>query len=500
MIIRLITFSALILSTAATADYDSVTMAKKALPYAELSNAVYKKENVAGYTLIADENDLLSDMVKSKYGGGFLSSVLAGTKKANAFLSGFEVGLYKKEDEYVLAFTGTDSLADGITDVAQIVWLKPPQYQLAAKITKYLKNKYKSKLVLTGHSLGGGLAQYAAYKNGSTIPTITFNSANVSKLYSSEGNEGNEGNNIININMDHDPVSTWGIGGKQLGTVYEYKNKSYLLEAHKMETVLSNLREEAEKDLKGEAVKLANVNIAKNSVIAIVQSGSSHIGSASFGYQFQNKEYKQQSKTPYESNYKDTIGTPSIPSAAFLAPQEFSQSQWVVTKGSPSKHLSISSSYGSIKPSQGNTIYAINNADAVQTSIQKNFLVPNNVITDTANISSIVKFVTTEYPYYVGSQFNDTGKVTITTPGGKSISYNLLDSSVNNSSFSQATGMPIPLSGFNLNDGAGETAWSSNTIFIPVAPGGTLKVKVEVTNVGDTALPSAVLINKLDVK
>lgn len=269
-------------------------------------------------------------------------------------------------------------------------------------------------------------------------------------------------------------------------------------EAKKFEISLINANSMLQKMDKKESIAKANTQLAKISSIAIVQSGSSHIGSASFGYQILNKKYKQQSKTLYKANYKDTTGQPSIPSLASLAPQKFSESQWVMTEGTPIKHFSTSSSYGSIKPLQGNTIYAVNNADVAQTSIQKNFLVPNNV--NTANISSIVKFVTTEYPGFVGSEFNDIGKITITTPGGKNINIKLLNSSVNGSSFTQATGMPAPLSGLNPNNGAGQTVWSSSTKFIPVAPGGTLKVKVDVINVGDTAYPSAVLINKLEVK
>lgn len=264
---------------------------------------------------------------------------------------------------------------------------------------------------------------------------------------------------------------------------------------------IEKLKMEESKKPGGKAVAWANVNMAKNSLIAIVQSGSSHIGSASFGYKLPKMNVKTTTPAIFGANYKETTGHSSVPPGAFLAPQNFAQSDWILTQGVSSTPFSASSSYGPIQPYTGNTIYSINNAGVVTASMEKTFLVPTNV--STANVASIFKFVTTEYPNWVGSIYNDTGKVTITTPGGKTLTTTLFSESVNVSDFTPVTGLPAPLAGWNPNDGGGQTIWKQNlenTKHISVAPGGSLKVKAEVTNVADTLYPSAILVGDVSVK
>lgn len=78
------------------------------------------------------------------------------------------------KDVTVLAFAGTDSILDGLVDLAQATGGLPTQYQQALAMTLEYKSQYAN-LYLTGHSLGGGLAAYSAvYTN---VPASTINPA-----------------------------------------------------------------------------------------------------------------------------------------------------------------------------------------------------------------------------------------------------------------------------------------------------------------------------------
>ena len=74
----------------------------------------------------------------------------------------------------VLAFAGTDpkSPADLVTDARQALGLGTPiQYQQASALAGRLQREHGSNLILTGHSLGGGLASYASMRNGGIAAT-----------------------------------------------------------------------------------------------------------------------------------------------------------------------------------------------------------------------------------------------------------------------------------------------------------------------------------------
>lgn len=95
--------------------------------------------------------------------------------------SGFKASLYynEKENLYILAFTGTENLKDWITDIRQGIGLddkKRGQYrkaiELADKVQEYAGQK---NLIITGHSLGGGLASIASVATGCNA--YTFNAA-----------------------------------------------------------------------------------------------------------------------------------------------------------------------------------------------------------------------------------------------------------------------------------------------------------------------------------
>jgi hypothetical protein len=91
--------------------------------------------------------------------------------------SGLRAVVYESNGRSVLAFAGTDpfSGADLGADGSQAVGLPTEQYQQAARIADRANAAFGSNLAITGHSLVGGLAAYAALRTGR--PAVTFNAA-----------------------------------------------------------------------------------------------------------------------------------------------------------------------------------------------------------------------------------------------------------------------------------------------------------------------------------
>src|SRR5690606_7842305 len=97
--------------------------------------------------------------------------------------SGLRAAIYTNgEGQFVLAFKGTSptSLRDIKADVVQGLGFPTGQYTHAVELTRHAHAAYGDNLVLTGHSLGGGLASQAAMAAGAGhLPAIVFNPAAV---------------------------------------------------------------------------------------------------------------------------------------------------------------------------------------------------------------------------------------------------------------------------------------------------------------------------------
>lgn len=112
---------------------------------------------------------------------------------ANRLLGGFAAALYKnvKNDEYYVVFRGSGSLTDPINhagdwinNFTQLLNVSPQQlsgqYVSAERFANRAMEhvtKNGGKATFVGHSLGGGLATYAAAKSKYDVPVITFNPA-----------------------------------------------------------------------------------------------------------------------------------------------------------------------------------------------------------------------------------------------------------------------------------------------------------------------------------
>ncbi|MFC1776442.1 VWA domain-containing protein [Pseudomonadota bacterium] len=144
---------------------------KTALPYAELSQRVYLSNcSCIDLDRVGDwssENKI--DTEFTDY-GPFYASIFRHDSSGH--------------EEIALVFRGTDENLDWWTNLHIDIpdGNAPEQYQMAADLVQKVVNTYpRAKVTLAGHSLGGGLAQYGAWKyfesTGRRLDTFVFNSA-----------------------------------------------------------------------------------------------------------------------------------------------------------------------------------------------------------------------------------------------------------------------------------------------------------------------------------
>ncbi len=92
--------------------------------------------------------------------------------------SGFQARLYEDPDlGGILAYKGTSSARDWLTNLKQGAGLDSPQHNESVLLAKLAQKAYGQDLIFVGHSKGGGQAALASAVTGNTA--ITFNAAGV---------------------------------------------------------------------------------------------------------------------------------------------------------------------------------------------------------------------------------------------------------------------------------------------------------------------------------
>lgn len=92
--------------------------------------------------------------------------------------SGFDASLYRDASgAVVVAYAGSDQLKDWPHNLGQGLGFHDAQYEQAIVLARKAKEAFGDNVVLTGQSLGGGLAAAASMVN--EIPAVTFNAAGV---------------------------------------------------------------------------------------------------------------------------------------------------------------------------------------------------------------------------------------------------------------------------------------------------------------------------------
>lgn len=178
-------------------------LANKVLDYALLSQAIYDL-GTAKYTTPNGWTNLLTSKKEP-----FTKDVL----------SGFKVSTFIKGKKLVVVFQGSEELVDWTTDFFTLTGAKTAQYRESLiYVGKIIEQQAAANydIVMTGHSLGGGLATYAALNYDK--PAIVFNAAPIgSELLRDIQNLTERKSRVININMMGDVVS--GFSG-QSGPIY----------------------------------------------------------------------------------------------------------------------------------------------------------------------------------------------------------------------------------------------------------------------------------------
>lgn len=168
--------------------------------------------------------------------------------------SGFDAALYRTpQGGLVIAYRGTEtsSLNDWETDLKQAAGRPCDQYDQAVDLAKLVQDVYPDENVeITGHSLGGGLAQVASAATG--YPATTFNAAGINPATFSRYEVGPSDVNSKNYTVQGDVLTTgqsWlpvpEASGQQITLEARDANGNLLpsnpLERHSMESVQQSL-------------------------------------------------------------------------------------------------------------------------------------------------------------------------------------------------------------------------------------------------------------------
>jgi len=92
--------------------------------------------------------------------------------------SGFDAAFYRNgQGNVVLGFCGTDEGKDWKHNIGQGLGFADAQYAAAIQLGSQARQAFGQDLMISGHSLGGGLAAASAMVND--VPAVTFNAAGV---------------------------------------------------------------------------------------------------------------------------------------------------------------------------------------------------------------------------------------------------------------------------------------------------------------------------------
>jgi hypothetical protein len=92
--------------------------------------------------------------------------------------SGFDAAFYRNaQGNVVLAFCGTDERKDWKHNIGQGLGFADAQYAAAIQLGSQARQAFGRELMISGHSLGGGLAAASAMVND--VPAVTYNAAGV---------------------------------------------------------------------------------------------------------------------------------------------------------------------------------------------------------------------------------------------------------------------------------------------------------------------------------
>ena len=136
--------------------------------------------------------------------------------------TGFYADVLSNGNDIIIAYRGTESGQDIRNDVAMTKSKIPAQAIDAIRIYDKVKREHpNADIVVTGHSLGGSLAEIVSGIRGSLA--VTFNAYGIRDMFR-ERNVLKE-NNVVNYVNEYDVV-TMGNGQNHIGEIYSVSNNT----------------------------------------------------------------------------------------------------------------------------------------------------------------------------------------------------------------------------------------------------------------------------------
>ena len=151
--------------------------------------------------------------------------------------TGFYADVLSNGNDIIIAYRGTDKLFDhdGKNDIDMAKSKIPAQAIDAIRIYDKVKREHpNANITVTGHSLGGSLAEIVSGIRGNLA--VTFNAYGVGDMFRNK-NVLKE-NNVVNYVNEYDAVSMVN-GQNHIGEIYEVsKNLNNFIENHKAENII----------------------------------------------------------------------------------------------------------------------------------------------------------------------------------------------------------------------------------------------------------------------